>query len=159
MQPGHRPRLNAPLLAKLLRRNAGIVAGTAVASQLAPDRTGAASEQPGDDAHGMAFLVQRGQRHALLRLQVLVLSSHVCNLPELGRCTSLLRSPGDRTSPGISETECSCGLAEICRADYIIESAQVRPWHVNFPGHQIIIGIIWDCRHGRVPPAIRGTHR
>ncbi len=96
MELGCSTRLDAARLAQRLRRQAGIGAlGIGVSREFAADRGGRTPECAGHGPHARTRRGHARDRHALLRLKLLVgrSSLHLCTLPEEGCCTSDLRPP------------------------------------------------------------------
>ena len=86
----------APLGALLTRLGAGVALCATVAAQLAADGARRPVEHPGHLSDAELLLDQTGQRHALFRLKLLVVSwgaLHLRTLQGCRCCTSLLNPP------------------------------------------------------------------
>ncbi len=98
----YRARLNPPRLPHGLRRQARVATQrTAVSPQFTADGARRAPECAGHGPHTRTALAHARNRHALLRLKLLVRSSalHLSTLPEARCCTSDLRPPPLRECP------------------------------------------------------------
>lgn len=95
MQFTHRAAALPTLAARLVRCGAAVMALHAVATQLTADGGRRAIEMARHCAHAVVLLLQACQRHAVFRLELLVLlgaAVHLCTLP-IGRCCTSVLNP------------------------------------------------------------------
>ena len=97
MELYRRPGRLAPLCALRVRLGAGIACCACVAAQLAADGAWGPVEHHSHLSDAIVLLHQAGQRHAVFRLKLLVVSRgalHLRTLQGCRCCTSLLNPPG-----------------------------------------------------------------